>query len=303
MCAVNKRSPTGLRHSLAVSKTDLLLFDEVRVMGLERQLSEVSGVDEAASADAAFLAEAGFLTEAPDKPYGVGVLLDEYFRDKYYEDGSPLRVVARLRASGKHPSSSDLILPPGSELVLSTAMNIVGESWVPVMPRRPTSADWEAIHSLLSVSKELEVGGDSLLEVVIDALPVPGDDVPLDTILDFCRDPTTRAQRERLMLALARARLDGRSTEAFALDIEEALVQFEQHMRVADLRTRAGGLRLVITSALGAIEELARLRPRRALDAVLDYREVRASRLEAQLQAAGSEAAFIYQAERTFGRR
>ena len=292
--------PFGVRRSLAVSKRDCLLFDRMQVMGLTRQIAELAEVDRRSAADAIFLAENEFLVEAPETARQVGLMLGTRLpvSDRL---GGELPLVERMFNSGIHPSASDRPpLPFGAEHALSFALNALGDACIPVAERRPTRQEWAALGHMLFVPDSLSPGGQ-LLEIVIDALPVPADDVPLEDVLAFGRDPESVGRRERLMLMLARAQLEAKSADAFALDLEEALHAYAEHMAVAEMRTKTGSMRIAIGASLGVIEELIRLRPRRALDAVFEYRELKANRLEAELYAEGNETAFIYEARRAFG--
>jgi len=302
--------PYGLRRQLAVSKRDCLLFDEIKVMGLERQIAGCADIDPTLAADAIYLAESEFLTEAPDDYPAVGMLLGDRIppeiRRQVRESGGELALVDHIGSAGRHPSSdTQERLPRGGELVLGYALGVLGDACIPIVKRSLTTDEWQTLNRAMilphSVQSRLSARDSTLLEIVIKRLPIPGDEVPLEEVLAFSRDRSSVRRRERLMIALARARLENTPAEVFDLELAEAICDYEESMAAEDFRARTGAIKVVLSASLGAIEELIHLRPRRALEALLEYREVKANRLEAELHAAGRETAFIYEADKAFG--
>jgi hypothetical protein len=137
------------------------------------------------------------------------------------------------------------------------------------------------------------------LKVVVHSLPIPDEGVPLDDVLAFARDATP-AYRRRLLRALSRAELDSMSADAFRLNLEKSIESYSEHMRVSNMRQH-GAVMTILLSVAGGAEELIHGRPRKALESLIEFRKVKADRLEAELMAPGREAAFIYEASRRFG--
>jgi len=71
-------------------------------------------------------------------------------------------------------------------------------------------------------------------------------------------------------------------------------------MKAMDMKQKSGAVTLLL-SAVGALEELARLRPSMAHQSLLQFRLLKASKIEAELLAPGRDFALLYDAERTFG--
>jgi len=298
---------TGVRRDLVISKQDLLLFDDVVVLGLEEQIEEAESIDPQTAANAIYLAEKGVLHTAPStnweirtNPHFVQPLIEKLNGDDLPEETEAL---LRLVSSAGHPSNPiDSRLPPGGEAVISWLLNVMGASTVPLLEHRPSAADWDRLRQSLWLPPSLVESGtdDTLLEVVLDKMPIPGPDVPLHEVLDFSQDPETIRRRRRLLRALERAEIEGTSPETFNLNLEDALSSYQDHMKLADMRSRTSALRVLVDASLGVVEELVHLSPRGALNAVFEYRKLRADRFEAELKAPGGEVAYIYDAEQQF---
>ena len=304
----DSRTLAGLRSTLAISKRDLLLFDSVLVLGLERQLEELHRFSPEQAASVEYLFEEEFFEVGPFTSWemaGFGEMLKPLhagFEPPEAELPSPLRDLAKMISSGQHPSVASIVTPlPSTALSLvSLLLSDAGCKASPVYDRAPTAEDWKALASSLSYPKSrLASSKSQLVEVVTDYLPEPSERVPLNDILDFSRDAKTMELKQRLLRSTARADLDKVSPEQFALNLEESLAAYKEHMKLIDAKQRGPVMKLLL-SATGAIEELAHLRPRKAIEALLEFKTSRITGLEAELKAAGRETAFIYKAEKAF---
>lgn len=136
--------------------------------------------------------------------------------------------------------------------------------------------------------------------MVLNSLPIPGDDVPLQDVIDFGRDAGTVAKRKKLMRSLERAHLEDVSPDVFRLDLEEAVEEYRTHLSLHDLRSHGKTVTFLLALP-GALEEVVHLRPKRAVKELFALRERRVARLERELLAPGHEFSMIYEAERQFG--
>ncbi|MDP1792548.1 MAG: hypothetical protein Q8K63_00310 [Acidimicrobiales bacterium] len=315
----------AVRRTGGVSKKDLLFFDVIHVMGLDDELGSLYSIDPSAAADLEFLANAGIVEPAPSGAielsdeirYSLGpeldALVDELIStdDELWPtgDGShrDMLIEAELLASsGRHPSSAFIHekLPLGAELLVAFLARLQGEDAVAVFDRVPTPSDWRRLSSGIVIPKSLRghSGEDHVLEVVLNSLPLPADDVPLEAILDFVSDPDVRSEAEALRLWM-RGVAAGTSRSEIELELETRLHQFQRHLRVHRVRSNQGTLRSLISLPLGVAQELVRLRPKSAVDALFVLRERRALKLETRLTAPGHEVAFIDEAIQRFGYR
>lgn len=305
--------PMGIRRSPIISKRDLLLLRGVAVMDLEEQLE---AAEPHVVADCEYLEEQGFLRDAPGSASDVGDYLGAVFADEIemlaripYEErraliSRELDEALRMGSSGRHPSVGwdDEILPLGGELAVAYAFTMAGETSSAVMDRRPSPEEWLGVQRKLALPRKLRGGnhGIGVVELVLEELPIPGDDVPLYEVLDFVRDDAMASRLEGLNLWIQRATLEGQDLQDVQLALKEGLHDFGAHMKAARIRYETGVVRLTVTSALGVIEELLHFRPRRALDAAMKFRELEASQLEAEVKAPGTRLSYIYEPQRRF---
>lgn len=322
----------GVRRTLGYSKRDLLLFRHLHVMGLIRQLTFLDD-DPQLRADCEYLADNGYLLSAPEHQRelaGLEVppyLPEEYHTGKlrnYHELAGSLRHNANLglrdvpiglsqelvfvlfatgvlREFGTQLTSFDV---PGGELVISALLRQFHTRSVPIMNRSMVGSDWRRLKRAVQFPDVLvESAPDfGIIEMVLSRLPVPGDHVPLEDILAFSRDHETRRRMAGLDIWMRQSAQSGKELEELRLEMEQALHEFSNYMKLADMRSHSSGLRIVLSMPFGVIEELLHLRPKSAMDVVFEYRDRKANRLEAELSAPGGALAYLYEAERQFGK-
>ena len=130
------------------------------------------------------------------------------------------------------------------------------------------------------------------MDLVIGRLPTIADDVPLEDVLSFSRDPETRERVTALRLWIARSAFADTTLRERALELDEMLHEFRRHMKAHRLKTRQGTIRTLISVPLAVIEDLLHGKPASAFNAV-SWTSRKAARLEAELTAPGHEVAFI----------
>lgn len=317
------RSMEGVRRVLGYSKKDLLLFDGLYIMGLARQISESSNAS--LIADCEFLGNSGYLIDAPDTVRQLGHvgyhLIETSFSGESQADferwlvenesdafepepHSVLRQMLRMASVATHPSvPEDELLPErAAELVLAFVLSSAGHNAVSVLDRLPGPKDWDRLSQTMYVPRAaMGLAPDcAVVELVLSNLPLPGDDVPLNTVLEFSADEETRRKLAHLNIWMRRAVQSGRDLQDLGLEVEESLHEFASHMRLADMRSTNSGVRIALSIATGVVEELLHLRPKGALDVVFEYRDRKATRLEAELSAPGGALAYIYEAKKRF---
>jgi hypothetical protein len=130
----------AVRRSAVVDKRDLLLFDQLHILGLERRLGVLAGQDPAAAADVAYLAEEGIAMEVPETSAGLADLTRYLLRkdlapilegmnesgeiDWPTNDGTrrdQLIQAELLASSGRHPAArfAGMPLPRGGEVLVA----------------------------------------------------------------------------------------------------------------------------------------------------------------------------------------
>jgi len=264
---------TGVRDSFQFSKRDLLLFDHLCTINLRLGLRVAPP---GLAADLNFLKDRGFLTEA--------YVFSELLRTR-----EEIGVDIEEDDIGWY----DVLAENGQTLVPLISNDRGATVWRKVRYRADLFGKgvWEEFSNRLT-----------LVEVVIPALTVPGEDVPLTDVLDFGQDDTTIAHRTRLYNVLHRASLAGTDGEEFGLQLAEAIADYEDHMKLADLHQH-NAITTILLGVAGAVEELIRARPSRAVEALLSFQKAKAERLQAEILAPGRGFAFIYDVDKKFGQR
>lgn len=293
-------SRVGVRRKAAISKQDLLLFDSLVMVGFDEYVSDQSTADHVV-ADLAYLQEQDVVVGLPDEHEAVA----ELFFDVV--DVVPTELRDEVRRTGSilwHPS----LLRPlsvGGELYVATALSLGQRPAIAIMEQQPSPHDWDVLNDILgglavNRSRDVEKG---VIEVVIQNLPLPSEDVPLDELLDFARSLDMKRRREGMFLAISRMAATTDNPQEASAEAAEAIHEFDQHMRLADLRYGTSSLRLTMTAVLEGAEQLLHLRPRRAIDSLFTLHSLRADRLEAELTAPGHQFAYVYEARRHFAER
>jgi hypothetical protein len=304
------RSLTGIRPHISVSKQDVLLFDQVIVTGFERRLDMFPRLPSGFVAAAEYLAEEGFIYPGPMTVFettvfndrleriarGAGVKLRQGAIDTLWSEVD--EAVKSLMSSHEYETIMDALgwWSPWLPSILARDLKRLGCLASPIYS---SCHPPEPVHVPQALAEGPTTVTCDLIEVVTDYIPTPAEDVPLHEILEFSRDPETRELKQHLLRATARANLNQVTPESFALQLEESLAAYKEHMKLLQAKSRGPVMKLVI-AATGAVEELLHLRPRKAVEALLEFHTSRVTGLEAKLKAEGRETAFIYEAEKAF---
>ena len=308
--ASRRRTVTGCRDVLSVSKRDLLLFDSVIVTGFERQLATLLDQSPEVVADAEYLAEQLFFRPGPNALSEVVSFTLEMIGGDSRRLPAPLEELfdsslgALLDVEEGVTWTLQAMSQPAEWLasLVAASLNHMKCRAAPIFDNFPLPTNWWGLSFFTQASLTAETAECDLIEVLTDYIPVPGEDVPLEAILDFSRDQQTRELKQRLLRATARASLDEVTPESFALQLEEALAAYKEQLALLGAKQRGPTTKLVI-AATGAVEELLHLRPRKAVEALLEFRTSKLMGREAELKATGRETAFIYKAEKAFPRK
>ena len=318
---MNVRGLTAVTRNLHSLKRDLLLFDSVSVMGLD--LDALERDDPALAASCWYLIEKGALSVVPSRredlwidsryrratdaqhdnmliPPRWSIMGHEY---KFEEGDTPL---ALLLSTAGHPAGRIGAydeLPVGGEIIVALIEQLAtNQRTVPLLRAMPTTADWRDIEGTFALPSTLTGSIEAdLVQVVINAFPVPTDDVPFEDVLAFSREHETQRRLTSLRLWMESRIVAGVSIASASLDLETALHEFSQYMKIQKMKSKTSTIRTVFSIPLGIIEEIAHLRPRGALEVVLTTADRKAQRLESELAAPGHQLAILYEAQDRFG--
>ena len=136
-----------------------------------------------------------------------------------------------------------------------------------------------------------------VIDVAINALPVPDDTVSWEHIIEFRSDPDSQTKFLALrnwMNEVARAELSPAEIE---VKLEYLIAEYQQHMRVHRMKSNVGGLQTLLVAAGNILDRKFAEAARTLFSAT--PRSL--SLLEGELTSPGKEVAFIVNARERFG--
>jgi hypothetical protein len=139
-----------------------------------------------------------------------------------------------------------------------------------------------------------------VVQIVLEALPIPDDSTPWEQIIEFRSDPDSYNKYVDLrnwMSEVARAALP--PTEV-GEKLEYLLRQYQRHMEVHKMKTNMGTLETILVTTGEVIENLATLKIGQAAKTLFAVKQRKIALLEGELTAPGNEVAYIAKAQDTF---
>jgi hypothetical protein len=261
-----------------ISKLDCLLFETMAVMDAEAQLAELYERDPAAAADYEYLASEGFVEPAVATGYEVGEVILTALGNKDVEEyltAAEREVLWRMASAARHPSKAglaDRLLPEGGELIVASAERLYGLPSVAILEQRMSDVQWSELEDVFLTTAVrrfrggLAPGDISVMDLVINRLPTIGDDIPLEDVLAFSRDPETRDRATALRLWMAKSYMRNVPLQELAVELDEWLHEFRRHMEVQRLKTVDRRLRMLIKVPVAIVGDLLQGKPRLPLN-------------------------------------
>ncbi len=147
---------------------------------------------------------------------------------------------------------------------------------------------------------EQKANNCSVVQIVINSLPTPNDQTPWEQILEFRQDPETSGK----FLALKQWMREVAKSELTPIEIEEKLdwliYDYRRHMNLHKMKVDKGAFETVIVTAAELIEDLAKFKWGKAAKSLFSIKERRIALLEGEINAPGSEVAYIVKTREQF---
>lgn len=137
--------------------------------------------------------------------------------------------------------------------------------------------------------------------LLIRKLPTPDDATSLDRIIEFREDlqsKTSLAGLRRWMSGVGKSDL---SPVELAQELEWLLRQYEEHMRLHEVKIRKGSIQTFITLAGEVAENLLKIKWGKVAQSLFLISQRRIALLEAEMGAPGRSLSYVVRARRTFG--
>lgn len=142
----------------------------------------------------------------------------------------------------------------------------------------------------------------NVLEVVLNKLPIPSDDISNEQIIEFRSDPDSRGKFNALRVWMQDISRKDYSQKEISERIESLIYEYETHLKLHKLKFSHGSMRVFVTSALEILENLATLKFSKVVDSMFSLQSKEIDLLEAQLKAPGKEIAYIVDANNKLGK-
>ncbi len=137
-----------------------------------------------------------------------------------------------------------------------------------------------------------------VLEVILESLPVPVDNLPWEQVLEYRSDP----ESQRKFTALRVWMQDIVRKDYSKKEIEERILhmtnEYERHMKIHDLKTKRGTLKVVLVTSLETIENLVKFKWSKSVESLFTLFEKKYDLIEAEMKAPGKEIAYILDAQK-----
>ncbi len=141
-----------------------------------------------------------------------------------------------------------------------------------------------------------------ILNIVINAMPVPGGSVGWEQIEEYRGDPDTSGKFLALRQWMNEIARDKLSRNEVKQKLEWLLYNYEQHLRLHRMKVETTTLETIVVTTAELIENVAKLNLGKAAKGLFSIRHRRIDLLQGELTAPGSEIAYISKSRAIFGR-
>lgn len=158
-------------------------------------------------------------------------------------------------------------------------------------------------HALVDKLVPSAQGLGGVVRVILEGLPVPEETTTWEAIIEFRSDATAMAKLlglRRWMNQMATSSIAPRHLDQ---EIEWLLHEYEEHMRLHQLKINKGTLEMVVTLAAGLVEDVVKLKFRDAMGLLFERTHRRIALMEAERSAPGRELAYLSKARSAFGKQ
>ena len=198
-----------------------------------------------------------------------------------------------------------LVMPKGEKITVSHMLEALYDFCCrEECQRLRDNSDVEAISlftpSLLPISGPVNTTIASVNSIVIKNLPEPDPTTSLERVLNFKDDPKTQSTFINLRRWISSLTKSNVSTIEAAQELEWLLQQYENHMRLHNLKINKGTLETILAVSGEIAESLVKLKFANLAKLPFLFSERKIALLEAELNAPGREVAYIYHTRKSF---
>jgi hypothetical protein len=293
-------------------KREALMFDRI-ALPLFTNIAEIFGKSRQDApqvlAEIEWLMDKGITFEPEAKPISEEIITSDEFislakaANEYDFELTEMETESAARLISIDEESLKIELTSQAKKLVETQFIIMGLNarYFSVQLRVLEGMD---AHPVLSASippvKASTVKKSDVIQLGLNALPVPDDTTPWEQIIDYRSDPDSRTKFLALrhwMSEVARAELTPSEVEE---KLEYLVNQYQQHMKLHRMKTNVGMLETVITTSAEVLGDLVSFKWGKAAQALFALKRRNVALLEGELKSPGSEVAYIVKAREQF---
>ncbi|MEU1307872.1 hypothetical protein ABZ419_03095 [Streptomyces cinnamoneus] len=159
-----------------------------------------------------------------------------------------------------------------------------------------------AVPILFSTGPQKESGltPAEVAEITLNSLPVPSQDTPLESILEFRDDEEAIGTLAALHRWMRKTAVEATSLQELRDELDELLYMHACHLKTHRMKYKNARLKTLVTAPLEILESIIKLRLSGLAAKPFEMREARINLLQSELTGPGGEVAFIERAGRKF---
>jgi hypothetical protein len=141
-----------------------------------------------------------------------------------------------------------------------------------------------------------------VVSAVLAGLPVPDETTAWEAIIEFRDDPTAMTKLLALRRWMRQMATSSPPPTHLTEEIEWLLHEYEDHMKLHQLKIKKGTLEMIVTLAAGLLEDVIKLKLQDAVGLLFERNRRRIALMEAERNAPGRELAYLSRAKSAFGK-
>lgn len=273
-------------------KRKTLLFDTIYLSELRSDGGNLDGFPDNIRTDVEYLQERGVVAPVPDTSCSwLAVNNDD-----------PIR---HLEVICDDPACQDRRVIEAVLDLRRTIDDTIVRVWAARLALYDKSAQFVPLcRTTLTVLKQpapvqVKVTPHDVLDIALEQIPIPSEGSSWESIIDFKREMGDKLwEFHRFIRDVATKR---QSAAEIHDDIEWRLHQYEEAMKLHNLKASHGFIEVYVIPAIEIIEDLAKFNWSKVARGALSVRKRKIELMEAEMKAPGRECAYVFAARERFG--
>lgn len=303
--------PDGWNNDFSYLKQQVLLFDQIRIFKLKnlyKALTEsldllkklspsLTAKPETMVMELQWLQEAGVIFELDIQEEFAKETLSKTRLSPNFETAKELlakviniQTFNPLRDSN-NPETIELLKEQQFSLIRLMAIIIEANHGVSAVTTVPYTE-----HTLKAInSKKSDV-----IQIVIKELPLPNNETPWEKIIEYKNDPDTQKKLSLLRRWISKTARQELSSLEIKEEIEFLINDFQEHMKIHEMKANTETLEVMINSSADIIHNLLTLKFSQLVSPPIAIKKRQLALLEAELNAPGRELTYLIKTKEVF---